>query len=60
MADACPFCNKLAALETLKHGEVVWTFPHSVALLGPWQFYEGYCVLVSRRHATELSQLSDH
>jgi diadenosine tetraphosphate (Ap4A) HIT family hydrolase len=28
-----------------------------VALLGPWQYYHGYCVLVSRRHATELSQL---
>src|SRR5258708_21806814 len=57
MDDTCPFCVKLAALETLKHGKVVWNFPYSVALLGSWQFYEGYCVLVSRRHATELSQL---
>jgi diadenosine tetraphosphate (Ap4A) HIT family hydrolase len=38
--------------------EVVWQFAHSVALLGPWQYYHGYCLLVSRRHATELSQLS--
>jgi diadenosine tetraphosphate (Ap4A) HIT family hydrolase len=30
-----------------------------VALLGPWQFYHGYCLLVSRRHATELNQLDD-
>jgi len=30
-----------------------------VALLGPWQFYEGYCVLISRLHATELSRLDD-
>lgn len=37
--------------------EVVWRFPHSVALLGPWQFYQGYCILVSRRHAAELSEL---
>jgi diadenosine tetraphosphate (Ap4A) HIT family hydrolase len=37
--------------------EIVWRFPHSVALLGMWQFYEGYCILVSRRHATELSEL---
>jgi diadenosine tetraphosphate (Ap4A) HIT family hydrolase len=36
---------------------VVWQFPHSVALLGPWQFYHGYCVLVARSHATELSRL---
>ncbi|HMF14004.1 MAG TPA: HIT family protein [Gemmataceae bacterium] len=58
MAEAeCPFCAKLARLETLPAGEVVWQFPQSVALLGTWQFYHGYCVLVSRRHATELNQL---
>ncbi len=39
--------------------EVVWTFPFSVALLGGWQFYHGYCILVARRHATELTHLED-
>ena len=57
MDEACPFCQKLAALDKLPAGELVWPFPHSVALLGAWQYYEGYCVLVSRRHASELSQL---
>jgi hypothetical protein len=37
----CPFCRKLAALHELPPGEMVWQFPHSVALLGPWQFYHG-------------------
>src|SRR5262249_10439177 len=46
-------------LSELSAAAVVWSFPHGVALLGPWQFYHGYCVLVSRRHATELSQLPD-
>ncbi len=55
----CPFCGKLAGLERLPAGELVWAFPHSVALLGAWQFYTGYCVLASREHATELSQLAD-
>jgi diadenosine tetraphosphate (Ap4A) HIT family hydrolase len=55
----CPFCAKLAALDALPQDEIVWRFPHSVALLGPWQFYHGYCVLVSRRHATELSKLPE-
>ena len=27
------------------------------AVLGPWQHFTGYCVLVSRAHATELSRL---
>jgi diadenosine tetraphosphate (Ap4A) HIT family hydrolase len=55
----CPFCRRLAALDELPPDEGVWQFPHSVALLGPWQFYRGYCVLVARAHATELSQLDD-
>jgi diadenosine tetraphosphate (Ap4A) HIT family hydrolase len=54
----CPFCQKLDRLDQAAE-EVVWTFPHSVAVLGPWQFYHGYCILIARRHATELSQLAD-
>jgi diadenosine tetraphosphate (Ap4A) HIT family hydrolase len=55
----CPFCRKLAALRELPDAEIVWQFPQSVAFLGTWQFYHGYCVLVSRQHATELSALND-
>jgi diadenosine tetraphosphate (Ap4A) HIT family hydrolase len=55
----CPFCRRLASSEELAAPDVVWQFPHSVVLLGPWQFYHGYCLLVSRRHATELSQLEN-
>ena len=55
----CPFCRKLAWVQELPADELVWQFPHSVALLGPWQFYHGHCLLVSRRHATELNQLED-
>ena len=53
----CPLCRKVAAAGP--ELEVVWRFPHGVAFLGPWQFYHGYCLLVSRSHATELSRLSD-
>ncbi len=55
----CPMCRKVAAAGELPGHEVVWQFPHSVAFLGPWQFYHGYCLLVSRSHATELSRLPD-
>jgi diadenosine tetraphosphate (Ap4A) HIT family hydrolase len=55
----CPFCRKLAGLDALPESEAVWRFPHSVALLGPWQRYHGYCVLVARTHAVELSGLAD-
>jgi diadenosine tetraphosphate (Ap4A) HIT family hydrolase len=61
MADAagCPFCARLAALDGPAGADVVWRARQGVALLGPWQFYHGYCAFVSRRHATELSQLTD-
>jgi len=59
MAAKCPFCVKLKDLAQLPADEVVWEFPHSVALLGPWQYYTGYCILVARRHVSELSQLPD-
>jgi diadenosine tetraphosphate (Ap4A) HIT family hydrolase len=55
----CFFCSQLAGLGSLPAEEVVWQFPHSVALLGRWQYYQGYCILVSRRHATELYELSE-
>ncbi len=56
----CPLCHKLDAPDGWPAADVVWQFPHSVAVLGPWQFYTGYCVLVSRTHAAELSGLGPH
>jgi diadenosine tetraphosphate (Ap4A) HIT family hydrolase len=53
----CPMCTTVAELSERETPLLVWHFPHSVALLGPWQFYTGYCMLLSRDHATELSQL---
>ncbi|MCI0704392.1 MAG: HIT family protein [Planctomycetia bacterium] len=53
----CPFCKKLSDPKEWPASDVVWRFPHSVAVLGQWQQYTGYCILVSREHATELSQL---
>lgn len=47
----CSLCEKMVAPPT---GEVVWEFRHSIAFLGPWQMYRGYCVLVARDHAAEL------
>ena len=56
---ACPFCAKLGRPDLIGADELVWTFPHSVVLLGPWQFYHGYCLVVSRAHARELGDLPD-
>jgi diadenosine tetraphosphate (Ap4A) HIT family hydrolase len=53
----CPMCKTVADLEKPESPLTVWQFPHSVAVLGQWQFFTGYCVLMSRDHVTELSQL---
>jgi diadenosine tetraphosphate (Ap4A) HIT family hydrolase len=55
----CIFCRKLSDLNSLPPHELIWQFPNSVALLGPWQYYQGYCVLVARTHATELHHLTE-
>ena len=55
----CPLCDKLASLDALPPEDVVARFTHSVAILGPWQYYTGYCVLISRQHVAELHHLPD-
>lgn len=52
--ETCPLCQKL---KSPPPEELVAQFPGSLAFLGPWQFYVGYCVLVARQHATELFHL---
>ncbi len=59
LSSDCPFCRKLSDLDSLPPHELIWEFPHSIALLGPWQYYQGYCILVARTHATELHQLRE-
>jgi diadenosine tetraphosphate (Ap4A) HIT family hydrolase len=55
----CPMCQKLANPGQGEGDEVVWRFPNSVAMLGPWQSYAGYCVLAANVHARELFDLPD-
>src|SRR5437870_1709407 len=59
MKSDCVYCQKLAALDYVPATELLWQFPHSVAFLGPWQYYLGYCILASRAHAAELNQLPE-
>jgi diadenosine tetraphosphate (Ap4A) HIT family hydrolase len=56
----CQFCKATAQPEQTWGESLVWRFPHSFAVLGAWQYFTGYCVLVSREHATELSALGPH
>jgi diadenosine tetraphosphate (Ap4A) HIT family hydrolase len=55
---SCPLCDKIKHSSKLFAAELVWEFRHSIAFLGPWQYYEGYCIVVAKRHSTELFELS--
>jgi diadenosine tetraphosphate (Ap4A) HIT family hydrolase len=54
---SCPFCQKVERTSVLLPDELMVELAHSIVLLGPWQFYRGYCLVVARRHATELADL---
>lgn len=54
----CFFCQKLASICSIPKEELVWNFPNSIVLLGKWQFYKGYCVVVAKQHARELNSIS--
>ncbi|HEV3384455.1 MAG TPA: HIT family protein [Gemmata sp.] len=53
----CPFCKAISNPQAAWGENLIWRFPHSFAVLGPWQHFTGYCMLISREHASELSQL---
>jgi diadenosine tetraphosphate (Ap4A) HIT family hydrolase len=54
--NVCPFCRRLAEVGR-EEADVVWEFPHSLVILGTWQYFEGYCVLLARQHVRELFEL---
>jgi diadenosine tetraphosphate (Ap4A) HIT family hydrolase len=54
---SCSFCQKVERTQALAADELIAELPHSLVLLGPWQFYRGYCLVVAKRHAAELAEL---
>ncbi len=57
--EKCLFCDRMVSPTAADAPDIVWQFPWSIAYLGSWQYYQGYCVLVSRRHARELHELPE-
>jgi diadenosine tetraphosphate (Ap4A) HIT family hydrolase len=53
----CLLCQKIASCRTTHADELIVELSHSVVFLGPWQYYEGYCIVTARQHYTELFQL---
>lgn len=57
MQAPCTLCDKILQYRVRHAEELVWEFSTSVVFLGPWQFYEGYCIVTARQHLTELFEM---
>lgn len=53
----CSLCQKIADYHQRHADELVWEFATSMVFLGPWQYYEGYCVVTAKSHFTELFEV---
>jgi diadenosine tetraphosphate (Ap4A) HIT family hydrolase len=53
-ARACGICAIIGRLESGGFDDLVAELPRSWLILGDAQFYRGYCVLLAKRHLTEM------
>lgn len=51
---ACGICAMIDRIKAGTFSDFVAELPHSYIILGNEQYYRGYCVMLARRHATEL------
>ena len=50
----CGLCTLIAQIRSGPFDDLVAELPSSYLILGDAQFYRGYCVMLAKRHATEL------
>jgi len=53
-ANNCGICTLIARIRSGTFDDLVCELPSSYLILGDAQFYRGYCVMLAKRHATEL------
>jgi diadenosine tetraphosphate (Ap4A) HIT family hydrolase len=53
-AQNCGICALIARIRSETLDDFVAELPSSYLILGDAQFYRGYCVMLAKRHATEL------
>ncbi|HZP46435.1 MAG TPA: HIT family protein [Candidatus Binataceae bacterium] len=50
----CGICATLARIRRRESADLVAELPRSFLILGDQQFYRGYCILLAKRHVSEL------
>lgn len=53
----CSLCERIKLTATGKYPFLIHEFPHSYLMLGEHQFFKGYCVLVSKAHYKEMTDM---
>lgn len=53
----CPLCQRVHKTEQGEYPFLIHEFPNSYLYLGEHQFYKGYCVLVSKKHFREMTDM---
>lgn len=58
MATTCTFCTRIKEIKAGNApSDLIAELPTGYLLLNWFQFYRGYCLFVSKEHATELDEL---
>ncbi len=57
MTSQCNLCTQLTQWKKGELSNFIFEFENSILILGSHQFYEGYCVLLSKHHAHEMHEL---
>lgn len=55
----CALCERVKNTELGNYPFLIHEFPHSYLYLGEHQFYEGYCVLVTKEHYREMTDMPE-
>jgi diadenosine tetraphosphate (Ap4A) HIT family hydrolase len=55
----CPLCDRISATATGAYPYLIHEYPHSYLYLGEHQFYRGYCVLVTKTHYKEMTDVPE-
>ncbi len=53
----CSLCERVVLTKDGKYPYLIYEFPHSYLMLGEHQFFRGYCVLVSKGHYKEMTDM---
>lgn len=54
---SCPLCDRVKNTADGNYPYLIHEFKHSYLYLGEHQFYRGYCVLVSKNHYREMTDI---